>query len=255
MKSIISQPIWISQTRLDANDIKYSDLLMPIDCKNCIGCHESYIVNDPLNICKDDFLWGIYKTYFNFSEGIYSFWSTIWTREREIIRDSFNVVQEWLNRFKNDLNNKKNLYERFLDVHTQKFASPFYDKEEFYDIAYNFFSFYIRFWESVEQLMSEADSTNSEDWFEKVFHEIQHLLDNLKGKSSMFGSRELSSVLKDGEIMPYIKSFVFRWERIVMRKNANISQARLQEIYALKMIEIIQNRRREEIEKENEIPF
>jgi len=40
-----------------------------------------------------------------------------------------------------------------------------------------------------------------------------------------------------------------------MRKNANISQARLQEIYALKMIEIIQNRRREEIEKENEIPF
>jgi len=40
-----------------------------------------------------------------------------------------------------------------------------------------------------------------------------------------------------------------------MMKNSNISQARLREIYALKMIEIIQNRRREEREKEDEIPF
>jgi len=68
-----------------------------------------------------------------------------------------------LNKFKNHLNNKKNLYERFLDVHTQKFASPFYDEEEFYEIAHNFFSFYIRYWESVEQLMSEANASNSDD--------------------------------------------------------------------------------------------
>lgn len=216
--------------------ITFADLIRPFDSSTCLHCHESYTVNDPLDICQDnmengDFVWAIYGKYFNFSQAIYFVWD-IGQKQRDIISESLSITEQWLSKLESDLRNKENLFEFFSKIHLQRSWGEFYSKEEFYNIITPFIEFYIRYWESVKQIMFDANTANSDEKFEEKFHELNHLFDELKFWQSYFWPYR-PKCMREEEVLPYIKSFTFRGKKIMMRKNTNISQERLDEISAL----------------------
>jgi len=244
----------ISNGYLEKNSINYADLLMPVNSAECVHCHESYIVNDPLDICNHDLengdpVWVIYGHYFDIPRDVYSVWN-IGERQTDIVRESLPIVTQWLEKLRNDIKTKENLYDLFFRTHSSRCVGPFYDEEEFYEVMKPFFEFYIKYWECVRQIFVDAHNANSNEAFEERYHELNHLLDELKFSNRCFWAVKLDDILKKGEILPYTKNFTFRWKTIMMQKNTNISEKRIQEIYVFNVIKIIESERKARAEYE-----
>ena len=242
--------VWVPDKSLRRLGLKREDIEAPSNFFDPLGSVESYIVNDPLNICKDnledwDLVWQIYGTYFPFSQGIYAIWE-IWEEQRKIIDDGLKITTKWLEQLKEDLIYRENLYELFSQTHQQYRGGAFYTREEFYNIITPFIQFYIRYWESVETIMREAQWANDDQFFVDKYHELNHLLDRLKSSKCYFNGLNITG-MREEEIFPYVKSFTFRWAEVVMQKNTNMSQARLRELYVLQRIKSIRRWVRESV--------
>ncbi len=250
MKHSLSQPVGLPEKTMKELWITFADLLMPVNSAECLHCHESYIVNDPLDICATDLeygdpIWLIYGYYFDIPGDVYLIWN-IGERQLEIARKSFVIVRQWLENLRNDIENEENLYDIFLKNHSFRGIWPFYDEKEFYKVMKPFFQFYIRYWECIEQILVDACATNSNEVFEERYHELNYLLDELKFfrdieidvRMSLWTAK-IDKILKKWEVLPYTKSFTFRGKTIMMEKNTNISKKRVQEIYALNIMEVI----------------
>ena len=235
MRFVLSEPLWISK---EAQRFNIPDLEYPVRVENCLTCNESFVLQDPLWVARSDLMsvdyhFVIHNVYFDFSEEAYLFGNM--DRMKWIVNDSHPIVAKWLDKLRSDVEKRENLYELFHDIHTKKFAWPFYNEEEFYDILSTYFDFLLVFWKSVCDAMLKAKVANSDKKLEERWHTFNHLLDNMKHTRSPLWLYK-DSELKDWEIAPYERSFKYEWRKVILRNNWNMTPERIQEVRDMKRI-------------------
>lgn len=239
MKYPLFPPRWLFKYNIKATEWRETINSTFLEVNSCLSCRNVYMVNDPLDVCKPDFCWLIYNTYFRFSEVLYlasARWEISWW-ERQRVSDAYIIAQKWIERFKRDVANKQYLYELFQDVYLRMCPwSRFYTEKEFYSYLQNFFQFYIDYWESVTESLWETYAANDDENFWDKRADMHMLLDGLRREDSPFYPWDQYWELEPWEIPPYQKSFIWKWKTTLLRKNANMSEERLSELQALSQI-------------------